>query len=180
VRVEIYRSRSKRENPSEPLSARVNADELAASFPRTTELRKTETESHLPASRHRDPSRNINFGDIVVVVVRTESVWTSRALSAPLYVHHHSFPLHRRTFTFRIVLPPFRWISGKRQEQSVSCLSGKTWEKASPANSLSLSLSLSPPLSLCLFLAGNLTVKIITRALLVRYNVAIIINNVPE
>lgn len=28
---------------------------------------------YLPASRHRDPSKNINFGDIVVVV-RTESV----------------------------------------------------------------------------------------------------------
>lgn len=74
---------------------------------------------HLPASRHRDPSRNINFGDIVVVV-RTENVWTSRALSAPLYVHHHSFPLHRGTFTFRIVLPPLIRISGKKP-----CLSEK-------------------------------------------------------
>lgn len=55
--------------------------------------RKKKNRLHLPASRHKDPNRNINFGDIVVVV-RTENVWTSRALSTPLYVHHHSFPLH--------------------------------------------------------------------------------------
>lgn len=44
-----------------------------------------------PASRKRDPRRNRNLGDIVIVVVAvivvvgTKSVWTSRALS-PLYM----------------------------------------------------------------------------------------------
>ena len=39
---------------------------------------------YLPASRQRDPKRNINFGDIIVVG-GTDCVWTSRAL-LPLYM----------------------------------------------------------------------------------------------